>query len=297
MLDLALYAATALIWGSTWLFVTLHLGVVPPEVSLAYRYWIAALLLLLWCRLRGLPLGYNLFDHFRFARLGLVLFCANFLLLYFAQTRLSSGVVATVFATLTVMNMLNSALMERRPIEARMAGAAVLGIGGIALTFVEQLASFELAELAALGLALAGTYSASLGNVMSAQAQARGLPVIESCAFGMAYGALYTTLFCLARGADFTFEPNLRYAGSLLYLAVFGSILGFGCFLTLIGRVGAARAGYVSVLFPIVALTLSTLFEDYRWTWNAVAGTALVLLGNLIVLAPRRRLAPPEGQS
>lgn len=289
MLNLALYAATALLWGSTWLVIALHLGVVPPEVSLAYRYAIATALLLCWCSLRGFTHRYNLSAHFRLARLGLFLFCAHNLLLYLAQTRLASGVVATVFATLTVMNMINSAIMLGRPIEARMVGAASLGIGGIALTFAEQLVGFELAELTALGLALAGTLSASIGNVLSAQEQARGTPVIESCAIGMGYGAVYTAIFCLVRGAEFTFEPTFRYAGSLLYLAVFGSILGFGCFLTLIGRVGAARAGYVSVLFPIVALTLSTLFEDYRWTWNAVAGTALVLAGNLIVLAPRRR--------
>lgn len=300
MLDFALYAATALIWGSTWLPVSLHFGVVAPEVSLAYRYAVATVLLFLWCCARKLKLSYGWRDQVRFALLGLFLFSLNYLLLYFGQTRLASGVVATVFSTLTVMNMVNSVILLGRPIEARMIVAAALGIGGIAVTFAEQLAAFETAELAALGLALLGTLSASIGNIVSARTQAAGLPVLQSNAFGMAYGALYMTAFCLVNGAVFNFDPTLRYVGALLYLSVFGSILGFGCYLTLLGRVGAARAAYVSVLFPIVALTLSTWFEEYRWTPNAVLGTALVLAGNLLVLAPWRRpvrLAASEGSS
>ncbi|MBM3571747.1 MAG: DMT family transporter [Alphaproteobacteria bacterium] len=288
MLNFSLYAATALLWGTTWLPITLHFGVVAPEVSLAYRSWIAAAVLFVWCALRGLTLRYDRHAHFSFAVQGFFLFNLNYLLLYLGQARLTSGLVAIIFSLLSMMNTATGALLLKRPIEGRMVFAGLLGAGGLALTFAEDLAQFDVAQLAGVGLALAGTLAASLGNIMSARNQQIGLPIVQANAFGMAYGAGFTTLYCLAVGATFNFDPTFRYVGSLLYLAVFGSVIGFGCYLTLLGRVGAPRAAYISVLFPIVALTLSTWFEDYRWTLNAGLGIGLVLTGNLLVLLPRR---------
>jgi len=283
-----LYATTALLWGTTWLPITLHFGVVAPPVSLAYRLWIAAGVLMLWCVVRGDNLSYPKHAHFRFAQLGLFLFSLNYLLLYLGQVELTSGLIAVIFSMLSVLNTINSALFLGRAIEARMVGAALLGVSGLALVFADDLRHLGWSQLASVGLALAGTYSASVGNIMSARSQTLGLPVLQANAWGMAYGAIFMTLFSAATGLSFNFEMTLRYVGALLYLAVFGSIIGFGCYLTLIGRIGAARAGYVSVMFPLVALTLSTWFEDYRWTPTAVLGTVLVLAGNLIVLMPRR---------
>src|SRR5690606_30754486 len=92
-----------------------------------------------------------------------------------------------------------------------------------------------------------------------------------------------------AGGAPLVFDPSFPYVVSLLYLALCGSVVAFGAYLTLLGRIGADRAGYVTVLFPLVALAISTLVEGYLWTPAALAGVALVLTGNLLVLLPQRR--------
>jgi drug/metabolite transporter (DMT)-like permease len=105
----------------------------------------------------------------------------------------------------------------------------------------------------------------------------------------MLYGALMQLTFALARGIPFAFDPSPAYMGSLLYLAVFGSVIGFGCYLTLLGRIGADRAGYAAVLFPVVALCLSTLFEDFSWTYGAYLGVVLIMLGNVLVLGRLKR--------
>jgi len=86
------------------------------------------------------------------------------------------------------------------------------------------------------------------------------------------------------------FEWTVSYVGSLLYLAIFASVLGFTFYLTLLGRIGADRAAYATVLFPIVALTLSTVFEGYEWTMLSLIGVVVVLAGNLLVLS---RLGAP----
>ena len=67
-------------------------------------------------------------------------------------------------------------------------------------------------------------------------------------------------------------------------MAIFGSVIAFGAYLTLLGRIGAHKAGYATVMFPVVALVLSMAFEDLKLDLAIVSGTALVLVGNLLVL-------------
>lgn len=156
------------------------------------------------------------------------------------------------------------------------------------LVFWEEVLSFSLGSETsyALGLAFIATYSASLGNIISVRNQRAGLPILQVNAYSMAYGAMLMLVIALAGGRSYSFDWSLPYVASLLYLAVFGSIAAFGAYLTLIGRLGAEKASYASLLFPIVALQLSVWFEGYQWTSQSVTGLLLILLGNLIILAP-----------
>jgi drug/metabolite transporter (DMT)-like permease len=137
-------------------------------------------------------------------------------------------------------------------------------------------------------MCLLATWFASLGNIVSARDQQNGIPVVQTNAWGMAYGALIMVIFAVASGVPFNYDPSLSYSLSLIYLAVFGSILAFGAYLTLIGRIGADKTAYAAVLFPVIALGISTVFEDYQWALRAVFGFGLVLLGNYIVLSRSR---------
>ncbi len=128
--------------------------------------------------------------------------------------------------------------------------------------------------------------------MVSQSAQKDDLPIIQSNAWGMLYGAILTGAIAFGQGKEFSFDGSTAYVTSLLYLIVFGSIVAFGAYLTLLGRIGAHRAGYAMVMFPVVALVLSFFFEGLQITGNIVVGVAFVLLGNLFVLQ-RRRPAPP----
>jgi drug/metabolite transporter (DMT)-like permease len=163
------------------------------------------------------------------------------------------------------------------------------------LVFWPELRDFSLTSdrWLGLGLALGGTISASLGNIISARNQRHTLPVIQTNMYGMAYGALFMFLLALTRGAQFEFETTIAYSLSLAYLALFGSVIAFGSYLTLLGRIGAQRAGYAAVMFPIVAFVLSALFEDLAVTSHLLIGTAVALLGNALILARGKRPAAP----
>lgn len=281
-----LYTITVLIWGSSWFAITLQLGTVHPMWSVAYRFSVAAALLLLFCIGSGRRLRFSLRDHVFLALQGLFLFSLNYILFYFVTQHLTSGVVAVTFSTIVFMNIVNGSLIFRAPVSARVIAGAFLGLIGISLVFWPELRTLDTSTMAlrSLGLAVLATWVASLGNMVAVRNQRRGLPVIQSNALGMAYGTGFTVVAALLTGMQPTFDWSVAYIGSLFYLSLFATIIAFGAYLTLLGRIGADRAAYASVLFPIVALAISTVLEDYRWSTAALVGVATVLAGNLLVL-------------
>ena len=293
--NLAFYCITVAIWGSTWIAIKFQLGEVDPAVSIAYRFAIASALLLGYCALRRLPFRFSLRDHGFIALQGVLLFALNYWLFYLAELYLASGLVAVVFSTMVVLNVLNGAWLLGTPIEPRVVAGAALGSVGIAGVFWPEMAAFDGGGQGIRGLllCLGATLLASLGNITSARNQGRGLPVVQTNALGMGYGAAAMALLALGSGSTFGFPVTLGYVVSLAYLSLFGSIVAFGCYLTLLGRVGAGRAAYATLLFPVVALGISTAVEGYSWTVSGVLGVLLILAGN--VLAVSRRRAPGAG--
>ncbi len=290
MNNVGLYIVTVLIWGSTWLGIEFQLGVVSPEVSVFYRYLLACVLLFGWSAVKGLNLRFDLTSHGRFALLGLLLFGLNYVFAYHAQRYIDSALMAITFSTLLWMNIINARVFFGERIQANVVGGSVLGIAGVIMLFAPSIANFSLADATVFGalLSLISAYIASLGNMASQAAQRKGLPIVQSNAWGMFYGSVLTAVFALVQGKAFVFDFSAPYVLSLLYLVVFGSILAFGAYLTLLGRIGAGKAGYAMVLFPVVALVLSVFFEDFTITPQVIFGVCLVLLGNVFVMRPVR---------
>lgn len=295
--SVSLYLFSVVIWGSTWFAIKFQLGVVAAEVSLVYRFGLAALILLLFCLLSGRGLKYSSRQHGFIALQGLFLFSSNYLVFYWATGLLTSGIVALMFSTVILMNIVNGALFMRSPVRPRVIVGACFGIAGIAAIFWSEVSGVgdNADTWRGLWMCLLATWFASVGNIISARNQKNAIPVVQTNAWGMAYGALIMAAYAMVSGVPFNYEPGLSYSLSLVYLAVFGSILAFGCYLTLVGRIGADKAAYAAVLFPVIALGLSTLFEDYQWTLRAGFGFVLVLLGNYIVLT-RSSPAPAAGK-
>lgn len=290
MHNLFLYVLTVLVWGSTWLMIDFQLGTVAPEVSVVWRYAIAASLLLLWCLLRRRRLRFGLPAHLRFAGLGLLLFSFNYMATYSAQLYISSALNAVAFSAMMWMNVINARLFFGTRIEPRTWLGAGLGSGGLVILFWPALAGISGTRgiLIGAGFSLGGALLASLGNMLSKHSQERGLPVMQSNAWGMTYGAAITALVAWRRGLDFEFDPSFAYVSSLLYLAVFGTIVAFGAYLRLVGRIGPHRAGYVVVMFPVVAVFMAVLFQGLVLNGRLLTGMTLVLAGNVAVLGLRR---------
>ncbi len=111
-----------------------------------------------------------------------------------------------------------------------------------------------------------------------------GLPLLPVVMTAMMYSSLFTAAFALSLGKLPSFQWSKPYVFSLMYLALFGSIMAMTSYVALIGRIGADRTAYVDIIYPIIALFIATMFEGYQWTTLSLLGVVVVLIGNYIAL-------------
>jgi len=283
-MNLLLYALVVLIWGSTWIAITLQTGEVPVAVSVFYRFALATGLMgsALWLAGRLSPLSRR--QHLVCMQLGALLFCCNFLCFYSASMQISSGMLSLVFSMASLFNVLLLWLgCGQRP-EPRAVHGALLGLLGLGAIFLPDLAR-DSATVAGLLLALCGTLLFSLGNIVSSRQPTVDLP--SSTAWAMGYGTLFLGGYILFSGTPLSIDTRPSYLAALLYLAVAGSVIGFTAYLLLVRRIGPAQAAYATALFPVIALGLSTWLEGYQWHWQAMVGVVLIVAGNLMVFGHR----------
>ncbi|WP_437616154.1 DMT family transporter [Erwinia sp. V71] len=286
-MNVLLYMMVVVIWGTTWIAIVMQQGIVPVTVSVFWRFLISALVMLVALTLAGRLRRISLRDHLFCLLQGCCVFGFNFFCFYHAAAWISSGLESVIFSMSVLFNALNSLLFFGQRPHANVLPAALLGVGGIIALFWHDLTATQLAPslLMGIGLSALGTYGFSLGNMISARHQRRGLEILSTNSYAMLYGALIMGAISLASGDSFMPELTVRYLGSLFYLAIFGSVIGFGAYFTLVGRIGASQAAYATLLFPLVALTLSTWYEGYVWHANAVIGLVMILLGNYVMFA------------
>jgi drug/metabolite transporter (DMT)-like permease len=286
-----LYIVTVIIWGSTWIAINYQLGDVAPEVSIVYRFGLAALIMFVYCRFNKLPLSFSAKQHVQLFAFGLTLFGCNYYLLYNAQVHINSALTSIAFSTLMMVNILNARLWFNTKITKQVYLGGALGLVGIVTLFWPQISNTEFAEstLLGLGLCMIGVLFASTGNMISIKNQHNKMPVLPATAWGMLYGSLFMFILALVQGQTFNFSFTLPYISSLLYLSIFGSVIAFGCYLTLLTRIGAHKASYSTIMFPAVAVVISSFVEGFTWDIYIFTGLALMLTGNLVVLAKPKK--------
>ncbi len=282
----ALFAIPAIIWGSTFFVIKFQLGVVDPTWSVSYRFILAGLILLGYAKVKRLNLKFSLKEHLYILLQGILLFGLNYWLVYIAEQVLVSALVAVSFSMIIFLNILFGSIFLKRKTEKKVFLGAVIGIVGTILLFRNELVGIKTEELPFFHLIVCflSVLIASLGNITSAYNQSKSIPVIQTNAFGMLYGGICIGIIALFSGRAVTFDTDMAYTLSLIYLSVFGSILAFGAYLTLIGKIGADRAAYVLIVIPVIAVTLSAIFEGYILNMFVLIGMIMILGGNIIVL-------------
>ncbi len=293
---LLLYATVVLIWGSTWGAIPFQFGIVAEEVSVAYRFAIGAAVLFLYAILAGKKIRLPLRHYPIVIVQGILLFSLNYFFVYYGTAYITTGLVAVTFSLIVVFNAFFERVFFGTPLEGRLLIASILGMLGITLIFWPEVTMLSLQDTTIYGLLLVviGVAIASLGNMAAVANTRRQIPLVAVNAHGMAWGALLSVIVATFLGREFNFSYEPGYVWSLLFLAIFGSAIAFGCYLALIRKIGSARAAYTSVLFPVVALAISTVVEDYQWTGLAVVGVLLTMSGNWLALTGQPRAAKQQ---
>ncbi len=290
MMNLSLFLATVLIWGSTWIAIAFQLGPVPVLVAVFHRFALAALLMLpalaLLRQLTPVPMR----QHRYILLQGICLFSLNFICFYNATRFIPSGLVSVIFSLATIYNAVNARLIFGDRVKPRALLATALGAAGLICLFAPELTGHQVSAdaLKGIGLAALGTLFFSLGNMVSRRNSASGIPPLTANAWGMGYGALILLAIIAVTGTPMVAPEGGRYLWALIYLAVVGSIIGFTTYLMLVQRIGTGRAAYATVCFPVIALMASALWEGFVWTPLAAAGLALTLVGNAVMFLPSR---------
>ncbi len=289
MSNLQLFIAAVAIWGSTWLAITYQLGRVAPEASVFYRFLLASLLLFAYCLARRLPLRYSLREHLWIAFFGVLMFSVSYIFVYYAEEHVVSGLVAVGYSASPMLGMIGMRVFFGTPMTRSLIAGSILGMVGISLVFWPEFTRLQGNRDTALGAlyTVIAVLVSALGSIVAQRNQRAELPLWQGMAWGMLYGALFSLAVALIAGKPLEFEATVPYVLSLLYLSILGSVLAFAAYLTLLHRIGAARAGYIGVMVPIVALVISAAFEGFRWHALTWVGIAVSVAGNVIVL--RRR--------
>ena len=281
-----LFLVCTLIWGTTWIAITFMHSEMSLVYSVGFRFLIAAVLLGCWCVVKRLNMRFSGSQHLRMILAGLFLYTLDYGLLYQAQQYIVSALLAVMSVSVVYFNVVLRKVMYNKPIRLEVVLGAFVSLMGLALLFGPEVAGMEADDLLQLGLLLAtlSFFFAALANVMSENIMESGVPVIQFNFYAMSYSLLFTLGFAAATEEPLIFPQHPEYWVALLYLAVFGTVLAFGAYMKLVINIGADKAANVILLYPVVALIVSTLFEGYQWTLAAFSGVIVVLTGNAIAM-------------
>lgn len=281
-----LFITACLIWGSTFWAITLQLGEVAPAVSVVYRFGLASATLFLYCLLRGDKLRLPWATQRWTIVQGLFSFALSYVCTYTAEQYLVSALVAVLFALMVFWNPICSRIAYGTPITWRTWAAGMVALAGVTMLFYHSIAD-AWADIVGGGkghflfglvVALTATISSSAGNVVVSKVREHSSNLMLTLAWSMFWGTCMVALWALATGQQFVLPSAPRYWMGLIYLSLFGSVIAFFAYFTLINRIGSQKAVYIGVVTPVISVLLSIQLERYR-------PGAVEWLGMLVCLA------------
>ncbi|QNA90515.1 EamA family transporter [Massilia sp. Dwa41.01b] len=267
-----LFVIASLIWGSTFFAITLQLGEVPPAVSVVYRFALASFVLFAICIGRGHKIQLPWRTQKWLMVQGMATFGLSYICTYQAEEVVVSGLVAVLFALMVFWTPLLGCLFHGTPLAARTWSAGAAATCGVALLFYHSIATaWHDLQVGGSGhfllgvvLALVATIASSAGSVVVGKVRAQSSNVMLTTAWSMLWGTLLVAAYVVVTGQRFVPPPTLTYTLGLLYLAIFGSVIAFLAYFTLINRIGPQKAVYIGVITPVLSVLLSIKLEGYR---------------------------------
>lgn len=291
--NIVLFAICSLIWGTTWFVIKFQIDSTSPVVGVFYRYLLASVMMFaINIFFIKKTLRYPWANHRFFILQGFFNFCLNYILTYVSEKYINSGLVALTFTSLIYFNMFGMKVVFKKSVSKNVFIGAVLGFIGITTLFWKEISNFDAQTFTIYGIiiGIVATFCASIGNMFAYQNHRLKIPVMTFNAYGMLYGAGFSLIIGLLLNENFALPMTSSFLFSLSYLSLFGTVIAFWAYQTLVGTIGADRAAYTSIISPVIAIIISTLFENIAFGMNTFIGIILCFAGNLIALKPSSKL-------
>ena len=285
------FMLTGTIWGSTWFVITGQISGVPAAWGVFFRFMLATPALFAVALAMGNRLRLNRAEQLLALGVGILQFSGNFLFVYNAESHITSGIVAVMFALLMVPNAIFARLVIGERVQGGFIGGSLVAIAGVSLLLAHEWNAAPLGGNVGLGIVLAvcGMLAASMANVVQANPTGRGVPMVSLLAWAMLYGTLFDFGFAMLTLGPPVVPTAWQFWAGTAYLAIIGSVVTFPLHYNLVREIGAGKTAYNSIVTVCVAMLLSSLFEDFRWDALSAGGMALALLGMGLALKSKQR--------
>lgn len=288
-LNLAVWLLLCLIWGSTWIFIKLGLDDWPPFTFAAMRFLLASVILWLIVLARRDSLPRTRRDWMLIAWLGVSSFALNYGLVFWGENRISSGLTAVLQSTIPAFGLIAAHFMlpNERITAAKMVGVA-LGIVGVAVIFADQMNIAGTSALWGCAAIIVSALVVAYTNVV-VKLRCGHLPLAPTVAGQMTFGMI--PLFVIgwfSEGSPMNLHWTPVAAGSLVYLAVVGSVTAFLLYYWLVKRVDVTKTMLISLVTPVIALLIGWLVRGEGLSWRLAIGSAAIISGISLIVVRRR---------
>ncbi|WP_246665232.1 DMT family transporter [Rhizobium tropici] len=282
----ALFLATVLFWGSGAIVTSLQASASAPELSVAIRMFLVGLSMLGFSIATGKPITIARSDRLWVMMQGILFFGLAFIAFYKATKGIPSGIAALVLSSSSLFAAIASRLLLNLRISHRATIGIVCGLLGLGIVAAPQIFALRLNPQTVTGFIWAGVaaMATGAGTAIAARNQRRGLPIPVLMGWGALCGCGFGVAWAMVVGTSLTIPVTVGYLAQLAYLAIVASCVTFLMYFTLIEKVGPARAAYALTVVPIVAITISIIFEGLHIDTRLAFGGATILLGNILVL-------------
>jgi drug/metabolite transporter (DMT)-like permease len=283
-----LFVLICLIWGSTWVAIKIGLDGVPPFLGAGLRFLLSTAIVGIALVGRRTPIRLTRADWICIWTLGVLVFWLDYAAVYWAETRISSGLTAILFSTMPLMTALLSAFWTRTEALGgrKVAGILIGGFGTVLLFWTGE--DIGAAEAFGMLAALGASFCAAINLVVLKYYGKDSDPYVLN-AFGMGIGAVCLLTMSAALEHDARVSWSTRNVLALVYLSVFGSVIAFTAYYALIKVMDATLVSLSTLVIPIVALVLGRVLLEEPVSTMAAVGIATIIGGVALVLVPPPR--------
>ncbi|KAB3531120.1 EamA family transporter [Alkaliphilus serpentinus] len=288
--NLAAFLCVCIVWGSTYLAIRIGVSAFPPALFAGFRFLLAGLVMVIYAKLKGLSFPKGT-DVRRLSIVGLLLLVGGNGLVVLASQWVHSGTTSLIVASMPIfMALIELTIPGSTKIKSKGWLGLILGFSGVVLLVSTSSGTGAIDVKGAIILIWA-TFFWSAGSVYSKQFKASG-SMVTHIGVQMLSGGIMLSLIGLFLGEASIVNLSLKSIGAILYLALFGSVLAYSCYIYILTRWPAAKAGTYAYVNPLVAIFLGFIVLKEPVSLMVILSTVIILMGVFLVQTSKIKEVP-----